>query len=44
MLEAKIDDSSNESLFPDEKPKVNKRSNLALDRKGSKTRQSNADT
>ena len=44
MLEAKTDNSSNESLFPDEKLKANNRNNPALDRKGSGTRQSCADT
>ena len=44
MLEAKTDNSSNESLLPDEKPKSNNRSNEAIDRKGSSTRQSCADT
>ena len=43
-LEAKTDIRSNENLFLDEKPKANNRNNLALDRKGSRTRQSNADT
>ena len=38
-LEAKTDNSSDESLLPDEKPKANNRSNPALDRKGSSTRQ-----
>ena len=40
MLEAKTDNSSNESLFPGEKPKANNRNNPALDRKGSGNRQS----
>ena len=39
MLEAKNDNSSNESLFPDEKPKADNRNNSAID-----TRQSHADT
>ena len=43
-IEAKIDNSSNKSLFPDEKPKANNRNNPALDRKGSRTRDSNTDT
>ena len=43
MLKAKTDNSSYESLFADEKPKPNNRNNPALDRKGSRTRQSNAD-
>ena len=38
LLEAKSDNSSNESLFPDEKPKANNRNNSALERKGSRTR------
>ena len=42
--EAKTDNSSNESLFPDKKPKANNRKNPALDRKGSGTRQSHTDT
>ena len=44
VLEAKTDNSSNESLFADEKPKANNRSNPAFDRKGNWTRQSQADT
>ena len=44
MLEAKTDNSSNESLFADVKPKANNRNNPALDRKGNGTRQSHADT
>ena len=40
MLEAKTDNSSNESLFLDEKPKANNRNNQSLDRKGYDTRQS----
>ena len=40
MLEAKTDNSSNESLFTDKKPKANNRNNPALDEKGSRTRQS----
>ena len=39
-LEAKIDNSSDESSFADEKPKANNRNNPALYRKGSNTRQS----
>ena len=39
-LEAKTGNSSNESLFPDKKPKANNRNNPALDRKGNGTRQS----
>ena len=45
MLEAKTENSSNESLFADvEKPNANNRSNPALGRKGNGTRQSHADT
>ena len=44
MLEAKTDNSRDESLFPDEKPKASNRNNSALDRKGNGTRQSHADT
>ena len=44
MLEAKTENSSNESLFPDEKLKANNRNNPALDRKRSRTRQSHTDT
>ena len=33
MLKVKRDNSNNESLFPDEKPKASKRNNSALDRK-----------
>ena len=44
VLEAKTYNSSNESLFPDEKPKANNRNNQALDRKGSITRQSHTIT
>ena len=43
-LEAKTENSSNESLFADEKPKSNNRNIPALDRKGSGTRHSHADT
>ena len=44
-LEAKTENSSNQSLFIDvEKPKSNNRSNPALNRKGSGTRQSHAST
>ena len=43
-LEAKTDNSTNESLFSDEKPKANNRNNPALDRKGNCTRQCHADT
>ena len=44
MCKAKMDNSSNESLFADEKLKANIRNDPALDRKGSRTRQSHADT
>ena len=44
ILEAKTDNSSNEILFQDEKPKANKRNNPALGRKGSRTRQSSTAT
>ena len=37
-LEAKTDNSINESLLADEKPKANNRNNPALDRKGNGTR------
>ena len=43
-LEANIDNSSNESLFPDEKPKANNRNKPALNRKGSRIRQTHAET
>ena len=43
-LEVKTDNSSDESLFADVKPKANNRNIPALDRKGSRTRQSHADT
>ena len=43
-LEAKIDNSSDDSLFPDKKPKAINRNNSALDRKGNGTRQSHANT
>ena len=43
VLEAKTDNSSNESLFLDEKLKDN-RNNPELERKGSNTRQSCTDT
>ena len=36
-LEAKICNSSNDSLFADEKPEANNRNNPALDRKGAQT-------
>ena len=44
MLEAKTDNSNNESLFIDKMPKVNNRNNPALDRKGNRTGQSCKDT
>ena len=41
---AKPDNSSNEILFPDiDKPKPSSKNNLALDRKGNGTRQSQTD-
>ena len=43
-LEAKTDNSSNWSLFPDEKPKANNKNNPALDRKGNGMRQSHSET
>ena len=43
-LEAKTENSSNESLFADEKPKANNRNNAALNRKGNNIRQSHAYT
>ena len=43
-LEMKTDNSSNESLFVGEKPKVNNGNNPALGRKGNGTMQSHADT
>ena len=42
-LEAKSENSSDESLFVDVKPTASKRNNYALDRKGYGTRQSHAD-
>ena len=44
VLEMKTDNSNNESLFTEEKPKATSRNNPALDRKGSRTRQSHEDT
>ena len=44
VLEAKTENSSYESLFPDEKPKDNNRNNPALNRKGSGTRPGPTDT
>ena len=44
VLEVKTDNICDECLFADEKPKANNRNNPALDRNGSKTRQSHADT
>ena len=43
-LATKTDNSSNESVFADEKHKANNRNNPALDRKGSGTRQSQLDS
>ena len=43
-LQAKTDNSSNESLFTDEKHSANHRNNPALDRNENSTRQSHADT
>ena len=43
MLEAKSENSSDESLYADVKPTVSNRNNPALDRKGNGTRQSLAD-
>ena len=43
VLEAKADNSSDDSLLPDKKPKANNRNNPALDNKGSGTRQSHKD-
>ena len=44
VLKAKTDNSSNDSLFPEKKPKTSNRNNSALDRMGNGTRQSHADT
>ena len=44
MLEAKTEKSSNDSLFPDEKLKANDSNNPALNKKGSRTRQSCTDS
>ena len=43
-FEAKTENSSNGSLFSDEKPKATNRNNSALVRKGNSMRQSHADT
>ena len=43
MLDAKTDNSRIEDLFPDEMLKANDRNNLALDKKGRRTRQNHAD-
>ena len=43
-LKPKTDNSSNDSLFADETPKADNRSNKAVDRRGNRTRQSNVDT
>ena len=44
MLKVKTENSSNESLFTDKQPKANNRNNPAFDKKGSRTRWSQADT
>ena len=44
ILEVKTDNSSNESLFPDENPKANNRNNPVVDRRGNGMRQSHANT
>ena len=44
MLDVKTENSSNESIFPDEKPKTNSRNSTTFERKGSITRESHADT
>ena len=44
VLEERTDNSSNDNLFPDKKPKASNRNNSALDRKGNNTRQSHTDT
>ena len=44
VLEAKTDNNSDDSLFPNEKPTANNRSNPSLDRKGNDTRHGGADT
>ena len=44
LLEANSDSSSDESLFVDEKLKANNKKNPALDRKGSRAKQSCTDT
>ena len=44
MIEAKTDNSSNESLFLDDKPKANNSNNPAVDRKEDDTNQSHADS
>ena len=43
VLEAKSENSSNESSFADMKPTTSNRNNPALDKKGHSTRQSHAD-
>ena len=44
MLEAKTNNSSNESLSADEMPKANNRNNLAIDKEENATRQRHTDT
>ena len=44
VLKAKTDNSSDKSLFADDKSKANNKNNPALDRKGNGTRQSCTDT
>ena len=44
MLEVKTDNSSNESIFKDDKPKANNSNNQVIDRKGRRTTQSHAAT
>ena len=44
MLKVKKDNSNDESLFADEKPKANNRNNSSLGRKGSDIKQSYADS
>ena len=43
-LKGKSENSSNESLFTDERPKANNRNNLALDKEGKGVRHCHADT
>ena len=44
VLEAKTENSTNESLFSDKKPKANNKNDPAIDRNGSRTRKSQPDT